>query len=102
MSEDNFAQLPGDEKPEAVEDWEILGYIQDASSAGYARETLLSCDIPAVVFSQSGYFGQIGLNLPAIWKDGQGWFQIRVKHDDIEEAREILDMILGQTWRREP
>jgi len=81
-------------------DWVIVGRVKDQTSSDYARETLESYDIPAVVISESGYFGQVGLNIPAPSGANIGLFQIHVPGDRLEEAIEILDMILGDSWEK--
>ena len=83
------------------EDWVIVGRIMDKTSADYAIESLESYQIPAVVFSESGFFGQAGLKLPSVTGKGLGQFQIKVPDSYIEEAVGILDMILGENWEKE-
>ena len=41
--------------------WVVVGEIEDKISADFAREALKSYDIPAVIFSRSGFFGRVGL-----------------------------------------
>ena len=89
-----------DEFGERESGWTLIGKIRDVMSAGYAKETLQSYDIPAVVRSESGFFGQAGLNLPQIYGKQKGLFQIYVPTEMIEEAEDILNMILGHSWEK--
>ncbi len=80
--------------------WVVLGMIEDKISADYAKETLKTYDIPAVIFSKSGFFGEIGLPLATFYKPGIGLFEVSVPEESIEEAIDILNMILGDKWQR--
>jgi len=82
------------------EGWVIVARIDEKTAADYARETLTSYDIPAVVISESGFFGQAGLNLPSITGKGIGKFQVHVPSEMQEEAENILTMILGDGWEK--
>jgi hypothetical protein len=81
-------------------EWILIARIRDKTSADYARETLDSYQIPSVVFSRSGYFGQVGLNLPSLYGKNTGKFEIHVPADCREEAEGVLGMILGDSWER--
>lgn len=81
-------------------EWKLLGKVNDATSAGYAKETLESYDIPCVLLSESGFFGQAGLNLPQAYGSRIGQFEIFVPENRIEEAVDIMDMIFGDKWDR--
>jgi hypothetical protein len=82
--------------------WVMVGLIGDVISAGYAKETLISYNIPTVVRSESGFFGQAGLNLPQAYGKQKGLFQIHVPAEMTEEAEDILNMILGDNWEKAP
>lgn len=87
-----------DEQPE----WVVLGTIEDRAFADLARETLKSLNIPAVVVSRSGFFGNIGLPLNPVFGGGKaGAFEISVPPSFINEAAETLDMTIGDKWLRE-
>ena len=79
--------------------WVLLGYVGDKLSADYARETLASNDIPAVIISKSGFL-QSGTILPHFFKPGAPLCEISVPTVCVEEAIEIMDMILGDNWQR--
>ena len=81
-------------------EWIVMGMIEDKISADYARETMKTYDIPAVIISKSGFFGEIGLPLSTFYKPGIGLFEVSVPKDFVEEAVDILNMILGEKWQR--
>ena len=81
-------------------EWIIIGDIDDKVSADYAEVTLQSSEIPVVVFSKSGFFGNVGLPLHPFYKPGTGIFEIAVQRQLYEEAVEILDIILWERWHK--
>lgn len=81
--------------------WLMLGRIEDKLSADFAREVLSSYDIPSVVISKSGYFGQVGLTFHTFYKPGAATFEISVPSEHADDAAEILQMALGDKWQRE-
>jgi len=93
-------ELQASEDAAQADNWVILGFIADKISADYAKEVLDSYEIPAVVFSKSGFFGQAGLMFQGFYKPGTQAFEISVPAESVEEATGILDMVLGDKWRR--
>ena len=81
-------------------EWMELGTIKDKVSADMVREALTARGIPAVVFSQSGFFGDAGLSLYPFFKSKAPQFEIRVPAAYAEEAAEVLDAIVGSNWQR--
>lgn len=81
-------------------DWIALGFIDDQMWAESARETLKSAGIPSVVISRSGFFGKAGLPLIPIYESGDASFEISVPTLHREEAEEMLDMTLGDKWKK--
>lgn len=80
----------------------MLGTIEERPFADLARETLKSQDIPAIVISRAGFFGNIGLPLNPIFGGGKpGVFEISVPLSFVKEAAELLDMTLGDKWQKE-
>jgi hypothetical protein len=80
--------------------WLPLGVIADKISADFAREVLKSYEIPSVVISKSGFFGQVGLPLNPIYSADSALFEISVPANCAEEAAVVLDMALGDKWQR--
>lgn len=85
---------------ERAANWVVIGEIEDKLSADFGKEALASSDIPAVVFSRSGFFGNVGLPLNPFYKPGSALFEISVPEELVEEACEILEMTLGEKWHR--
>lgn len=77
----------------------MLGTIEDKLSADFARETLASYEIPAVVISRSGFFGTIGLPLRNFYSGELGLWELSVPSEFADEAQGIVTMILGAKWR---
>ena len=82
------------------EGWVMIARIFERTAAEFAKETLTSYKIPAVIISESGFFGQAGLNLPSITGKGIGKFQVHVPAEFREDAENILTMILGDGWEK--
>ncbi len=82
-------------------DWIVLGTVENKMYADLARETLISANVPAVVISKSGFFGNIGLPLVPFYKPQSSTFEIRVPREYLAEASEILDMTIGDKWQKE-
>ena len=80
--------------------WMLIGAIDDKLSADFARETLAVYEIPAVIVSKSGFFGNVGLPLTAFYSGSVGLFEVSVPAEHEEEAVEILEMALGGKWHR--
>ena len=80
--------------------WVVIGEIEDKFSADFGKESLSSSEIPSVIFSRSGFFGNVGLPLNPFYKPGSALFEISVPEEFIEEASEILQMTLGKKWHR--
>ena len=85
---------------DADSDWVMLGAIEDKISADFAKEVLSSYDIPSVVISKSGFFGQAGLTFNTFCKSGSSLFEVSVPSEHVREAVEILDMALGDSWQK--
>ena len=81
-------------------EWVVIGTVEDKLSADFAKETLTSCNIPAVVFSRSGFFGSIGLPLNPFYKSSTSEFEVSVPRQFRDEAADTLEMTLGDKWQR--
>jgi hypothetical protein len=80
--------------------WIFVGLIEDKMSADFAKETLKSYNIPAVIFSKSGFFGDAGLLLNPFYSQSSGQYEVSVPSDFVEEANDILLITLGDKWHR--
>jgi len=81
-------------------DWVVLGTIENKLYADFAKEVLSSYNIPAVVLSKSGFFGNIGLPLYSFYKSQAATFEISVPSVYSSEAAEIMNMVAGDRWQR--
>ena len=93
-------EITADPAESGAPDWVLLGYVADNVSADYAREVLQSYEVPVVVISKSGFFGKAGLTLQSFHSSGAQLFEVMVPTDYVEEATGLMDMILGDKWRR--
>lgn len=83
-----------------AKEWVILGWICDFAFTELAKETLKQTDIPSVIMSKSGMFGAIGLTLTPLFAGSSGCFEISVPEEFAAEAADVLDMILGEKWKK--
>ncbi len=84
--------------PKCNKGWVVIGCVKDKTSADYAIETLKSYDVPGILFSESGFFGQAGLNLPSPSGKNMGMFKIQVPSELAKDAVNVMNMILGDSW----
>ncbi len=80
-------------------EWVVLGHIEDKISSDFAREIMKSYDIPAVVVSKSGFFGNAGLSLGAFFSSKAMLFEVMVPEPYFAEAKEVMEMTLGERWQ---
>lgn len=100
---DNVTECPicGRELGEReAETWVLIGFVEDKLSADFAKETMSAYEIPVVVVSKSGFFGNVGLTLTEFYSGKSGQFEVSVPSSHAEEARELLAMTLGAKWQR--
>jgi hypothetical protein len=77
----------------------MIGSIDDKLSADLARETLSSYNIPAVVISKSGFFGNSGLTLNPFYDHQRvATFTVSVPEQCAEEATDLLSVTIGSAW----
>lgn len=81
-----------------IGDWVVLGSFKDQMSAELARESLVNADIPAVLFSKSGFLGAVGLPMNPIYSTQKGAYEISVLKSFQEDATELLNAILTDNW----
>ena len=78
----------------------MIGTVDNQLSADFAKETLTVYEIPAVVISRSGFFGNIGLTLTSFHSGARELFEISVPAAYQDEAMEVLEATLGERWQR--
>ena len=80
--------------------WIQIGSIEDQVSSDYAKETLKSNNIPVVILSKSGFFGSAGLPLNPFYGTNDGFYSVLVPEDFVEEAVDILNIVLADNWEK--
>lgn len=81
-------------------EWVMLGTLDDRMTADMAQEMLQSENIPAVVISRSGMFGNIGLTLHDLYSGDARLFELSVPGHMVEDAADLLNATLGDHWKR--
>ncbi|MFH2037040.1 MAG: hypothetical protein ABIJ45_11600 [Candidatus Zixiibacteriota bacterium] len=81
-------------------EWVPIAKIYNKISADFVKETLDSQGIPNTVISESGFFGQAGLNLPSLSGKGLGKFRLHVPKNFVDDTLEVLDMTIGDDWEK--
>jgi hypothetical protein len=81
-------------------DWLPFGRLAQKPMADLAHEVLEAHDIPNIIISQSGYFGQVGLNFPSISGKGMYDFVLYIPSEFTEAAEDILNARIGDAWEK--
>jgi hypothetical protein len=100
-----------DKLPEPVEDgnaeldekyknWVPLARIQSTQMAEMILESLRVKDIPAVIHSGVGYFGQVGTQGLSSYAPVGGGYSIMVSKEYVADAVEEVKLILGDDWEK--
>lgn len=88
--------LPDDDDVE----WIPLARLTSLQSAEMVMEVLLDKDIPAVMHSGVGHFGEIGNMGPSSYRAVGGAYTIMVPEDSVEDADLEAEAILGEEWEK--
>lgn len=87
LSEDNY------------KDWIKVAKFNSDLPAKLILETLRMNDVPAIILSDTGHFGQTGQMGPSSFNSIGGNYNLMVPRDKVTEADEIGQAILGEDWR---
>ncbi len=104
--EELVAELPveiGDESiydSEKYQDWVQLARLTSHEYANMIVEVLHAKEIPAVVLSGGGHFGQLGQMGPSSFRAVGGAFSLMVPKEFVVEADREGEMILGEDWKK--
>jgi len=79
------------------EDWIEIGRLSSQQMAQMALEALRSKNIPAVILSGTGYFGQSGLEGAAILSKSDS-YKLMVTAEFVEDADNEMETLLGEIW----
>ena len=96
LVEDLPSSINGEEA--IYEDWVELARLTSLQSAEMLLEVLRDKDIPSVVRSGAGYFGQTGQFGPSSYRPVGGAFTLLVPQDFVGDADREGTAILGDEW----
>ena len=91
------------ETPEAdkqYDDWVQLARLHSTRIAEMVLESLRAKDIPAVLMSGVGYFGQSGTQGLSSYAPVGGGYSLLVPKDYVVDAVEEVKIILGEDWEK--
>jgi len=80
--------------------WIALARLTSLQSAEMIIELLQEKDIPAVINSGVGYFGQIGSMGPSSYRPVGGGYTIMVPEESAEDADLEAEAVLGEEWAK--
>jgi hypothetical protein len=81
-------------------DWIPLANLTSQQMAEMVLEALRAKDIPAVIYSGVGYFGQAGAMGSSLYAPVGGAYTLLVPQEYIEDADEEARLILGDDWEK--
>jgi len=104
---DDWRRRKGKAAPEAgpcLDDDEIewipLARLTSLQSAEMVMEILQDKDVPAVLLSGVGHFGQIGNLGPSSYRAVGGGYTIMVPEESAEDADLEAEAVLGEEWEK--
>lgn len=83
---------------EQEKDWVTIGRLTSQHYADLLVEALKSKDIPAVVLSKAGHFGQTGQMGIASYRPVGGAYEVKVPAKYADKADKEAAEILGDVW----
>lgn len=100
------AELPPEsetsqEVPEdKYKDWVPMARFNSDMTAEMVLETLRMNDVPAIIVSGAGHFGQTGQMGISLLQPVGGNYTLMIPHDRVAETDEICQAILGEEWQK--
>ena len=95
------SQLPTpDDDGVDYKDWVQLARLTAHEYAEMLVEALHANDIPAVILSGAGHFGQLGQMGPSSARPIGGGFSLMVPREFVTQADQIAGSILGEAWEK--
>ena len=91
--------LPEEETEPQYENWVELVHLTAKMSADMVVEVFRSKDIPVVVLSEAGYFGQTGQMGPSAFQPIAGFYSILVPEEFASDADNEGAALLGDEWQ---
>lgn len=83
---------------EKYKDWIKIAQFNSDLPAKLILETLRMNDVPAIVISDTGHFGQTGQMGPSSFNSIGGNYSLMIPREKVIEADEIGLAILGEDW----
>jgi hypothetical protein len=81
-------------------DWVPMARIMSEQVAEMVVEAFQAKDIPALLISGTGYFGQAGVMGPSSYQAIGGGYTILVSRDAVDDADKEGEVILGEEWQK--
>ncbi|HUV30399.1 MAG TPA: hypothetical protein VMY05_04815 [Acidobacteriota bacterium] len=81
-------------------DWVLIARLTSREYAEMVLEGLRAKDIPAVVHSATGHFGQTGQMGTSTFRPVGGGYSLMVSREHVAEADREAELILGDIWRQ--
>jgi len=92
--------LAKDDSQETHQDWIPLARLTSSQYAEMVMEALRAKDIPAVIHSDAGHFGQTGQMGTSSFRPMGGAYTLMIPRDHIVEADREAATILGDVWEK--
>ncbi|HDL02613.1 MAG TPA: hypothetical protein ENH25_00620 [candidate division Zixibacteria bacterium] len=97
--EPEAAEIP-DKSDQIDGDWVPVALLTSPQYAEMVEEALRGKDIPVIIHSGAGHFGQIGATGPGSMFSASGGYLVLVNKDFIVEADQEASAILGDVWKK--
>ena len=89
-----------DDDEEVYDDWVQIGRLTSTQYAEMVIEALQAKDIPAVLHSGSGHFGETGQMGPSSFRPVGGGYSLWVPREFADDADQEAEVILGELWQK--
>lgn len=97
------AQLPEEDATEdgkSYDDWVQVARLTSQQYSDMLLEALRAKNIPAVIQSGAGYFGQTGQMGPSSFRPIGGGFSLMIPRQFLVDADREANLILGDEWEK--
>ena len=94
------ATLPPEDADQGptYDNWVELAHLTSKMSAEMVVDVFRKKDIPVVVLSEAGFFGQTGQMGPSAFQPIAGFYSVVVPEEFAEEADSEGEALLGEEW----
>ena len=91
---------PSGEEDEVYDDWVQIGRLTSTQYAEMLIEALHTKDIPAILHSGAGHFGETGQMGLSSFRPVGGGYSLWVPREFADEADQEAEVILGELWQK--